>query len=143
MAYMSRDGKAKRAPLIKAILKKYGVKASLSVRNHSSLVLNIRQGQIDFIENYIATDADTLHGGKMSQDQIDYIRKNPCLQVNTYWFKEHFTGSAREFLTEVIDAMYGEDYFNHSDAQVDYFHCSHYVDVNIGRWDAAYVVVER
>ena len=48
MAYVSQELKAKLAPTIKAICKKYGVKATLSVRNHSSLVLTVKQGSIDF-----------------------------------------------------------------------------------------------
>ena len=114
MAYMSQEHKARLAPTIKAICKKYGIKATLSVRNHSSLVLTVKQGNIDF-------------GG-------DYI------QVNPYWYHEHFTGRAKDFLSEVIPAMYGPEYFDHSDAQTDYFHCSHYIDVNIGRWDAPYAL---
>lgn len=140
MAYMSQERKAARAPIIKAICQKYGVKGSLSVRNHSTLVLNIKSGKIDFIENFITTDANVNHGRKMSQDQIDYIRKNKSLDVNPYWYQEHFTGKAKDFLKEVLDAMYGPDYFNESDAQVDYFHCSHYVDVNIGKWNKPYTL---
>lgn len=140
MAYMSQDRKAQRAPVIKAICQKYGVKASLAVRNHSTLVLTVKSGKIDFIENFINTDANVNHGRKMSQDQIDYIRKNKSLDVNPYWYQEHFTGKAKDFLKEVLDAMYGSDYFDESDAQVDYFHCSHYVDVNIGKWNKPYTV---
>lgn len=114
MAYMSQEHKARLAPTIKDICKRYGVRATLSVRNHSSLVLTVKQGNIDF-------------GG-------DYI------QVNPYHYKSHFTGRAQEFLSEVIPAMYGPDYFDHSDAQTDYFHCSHYIDVNIGRWNAPYAL---
>lgn len=140
MAYMSQERKAQRAPVIKAILKKYGVKGSLSVRNHSTLVLTVKSGKIDFIENFITTDANLNYGRKMTQDQIDYIRKNKSLDVNPYWYQEHFTGKAKDFLKEVLDAMYGADYFDESDAQVDYFHCSHYVDVNIGKWNKPYIV---
>lgn len=140
MAYMSQDRKAQRAPVIKAILNKYGVKGSLSVRNHSTLVLTLKSGKIDFIENFINTDANVNHGRKMSQDQIDYIRKNKSLDVNPYWYQEHFTGKAKDFLKEILDAMYGADYFDESDAQVDYFHCSHYVDVNIGKWNKPYIL---
>jgi hypothetical protein len=139
MAYMSQERKQQRAPIIKAILKKYGVKGSLSVRNHSTLVLNIKSGKIDFIENFIQTDG-IGHGRKMDQSQIDYIRKNKSLDVNPYWYQEHYTGDAKDFLKEVLDAMYGDDYFDESDAQVDYFHCSHYVDVNIGRWNKPYTL---
>jgi hypothetical protein len=140
MAYVSQEMKAKLAPTIKAICKKYGVKASIAVRHHSTLVLNIKQGKIDFIENYIGTDANVMHGRKMSQDQIDYIRKNKCLDVNTYWYHEHFSDVAKKFLTEMIAAMEGPDFFNEDDAQTDYFHRSHYIDINIGQWNKPYAL---
>ena len=140
MAYVSQEMKAKLAPTIKAICKKYGIKASIAVRNHSTLVLNVKQGRIDFIENYIATDAAKPHAGKMSQDQIDYIRNKKCLDVNTYWIHEHYSGRAKSFLTEMKAAMEGPDFFNEDDAQSDYFHRSHYIDINIGNWDKPYAL---
>jgi hypothetical protein len=76
MAYMSQERKAQIAPAVKAVLKKYKVKGSLSVRNHSTLSLTIKSGAIDFVENFIQTDANLNYGKKMSQDQIDWIRKN-------------------------------------------------------------------
>ena len=140
MAYVSQEMKAKLAPTIKAICKKYGIKASIAVRHHSTLVLNVRQGSIDFIENYIATDAAKNYGNKMSEDQVAYIRKNRSLDVNTYWAKDHYSGKAKSFLTEMIAAMEGPDFFNEDDAQTDYFNRSHYIDINIGSWDKPYVL---
>ena len=116
MAYMSQDHKAKIAPVIKAICKKYNVKASLAVHNHSTLTLNVKQGDIDF-------------GGDRIQD-------------NPYWYHEHFEGRAKDFLSEVIPALRGPEYFDHSDAQTDYFHCSHYISVNIGKWNQPYALVK-
>ena len=138
MAYMSQERKAQRAPVIKAILKRYGVKGTLAVRNHSTLVLNIKSGKIDFVGNYIKTDAAKPHARKMSQDQIDYLVKNRSLDVNPYWFQEHYSGKAKSFLTEVFAALKGDDYFDETDAQIDYFHTSHYCDVNIGQWNKPY-----
>jgi hypothetical protein len=142
MAYMNQERKAQRAPIIKAILKKYGVKGTLSVRNHSTLVLNVKSGKIDFIENYVKTDAATPHGKKMAQDQIDYVRKTKSLDVNPYWFHEHFSGKAKSFLKEVFAALKGDDYFDKTDAQIDYFHTSHYCDVNIGQYNKPYEVTK-
>jgi hypothetical protein len=62
--------------------------------------------------------------------------------VNPYHYEKHFSGRALEFLSEVIPAMYGPDYFDHSDSQSDYFHCSHYIDVSIGRWNRPYALVK-
>ena len=140
MAYVSQELKSKLSPTIKAICKKYKVKASVAVRHHSTLVLNVKSGKIDFIENYIKTDADKVAANKMSADTIAHIRKNQSLDVNTYWAHEHYSGKARQFLTEMISAMKGPDFFDHTDAQTDYFHCSHYIDINIGKWDKPYIV---
>jgi hypothetical protein len=140
MAYFNQERKAQKAPAIKAILKKYGVKGSLAVRNHSTFVLNIKSGSVDFIENFIATDSNVMHGRKMSQEQIDYIRKNRSLDVNVYWYKEHFSGKALTFLKEVITTMKGTDWYDNSDAQTDYFDTAFYVDVNIGSWNKPYIL---
>ena len=41
MAYISQEDKKALAPKIKSILKQYGLKGSLSIRHHPTLVLNI------------------------------------------------------------------------------------------------------
>ena len=138
MAYFNQDRKQERAPAIKAILKKYNVKGSLAVRNHSTFVLNIKSGSIDFVENFIQTDG-IGHGRKMDQTQIDYIRKNQSLDVNPYWYQEHFDGKAKAFLSEVMTAM-NDGNHNNSDIQSDYFDVGWYVDVNIGKWNKPYEV---
>jgi len=141
MAYMSQERKAKLAPAIRAVCKKYNVKASIAVRNHSTLIVNIKQGEIDFIENFIETDANVMHGRKMDQDRIDYIRKNRSLDVNPYWYKEHFSGKALAFLSELFPAM-NDGNHDRSDIQTDYFDVGWYVDVNIGRWNQPYALVK-
>ena len=131
MAYVSQDMKAKLAPKIKSILKKYGIKGSIAVRHHSTLVLNIASGKIDFIKNYNETckNPPGIFNTEPAKDN---------LQVNEYWYHEHFSGKAKAFLDEMIPAMEGPDYFNHDDAQTDYFNRSHYIDINIGRWNKPY-----
>ena len=123
MAYMSQEKKATIAPQVKAILKKYNVKASLAVRNHSTLVLNVKQGPIDFVKDF-GNPEDAAKFG---------------IQVNPYWYHEHFVGESKQFLTEVITAM---NVGNHdrSDIQSDYFDVGWYVDVNIGKWNKPYAL---
>jgi hypothetical protein len=137
MAYVSQEMKAKLAPKIKEICKKYGVKASLAVRHHSTLVLNIKQGEIDFIGNFNKVCGENhvykVNGFRPATDHIS---------VNPYHFENHFSGRAQKFLAEVLEAMRGPDYFDHSDAQTDYFHTSHYYDVNIGLWNKPYALVK-
>lgn len=141
MAYMNQEKKAKIAPVVKAICKKYGVKASMAVRNHSTLVLNIKAGPIDFVENFIKTDlAKPYAAPPLSPDQIAYLRKNQCLDVNPYWYRDHFSGKAKQFLGEVLHAM-NEGNHDRSNAQIDYFDVGWYVDVNVGAWNKPYTVV--
>ena len=138
MAYMSQEKKAKIVAAVKPILKKYGVKGSFAVRNHSTIVLTLKQGKIDFVENYIQTDMNSPVAKKMSDDQVNYIRKNQSIDVNPYWFQEHFTGKAKAFLTETFTAMKSADWYDRSDAQVDYFDTAYYCDVNVGNWNKPY-----
>ena len=132
MAYVSQELKAKLAPTIKAICKKYNVKASLAVRHHSTLVLNIKQGDIDFIGNYAKTT------GKSADD---WAVKKGNIDVNTYWFRDHFDGKAKQFLEEVITAMNNGNH-DRSDIQTDYFDVGWYIDVNIGKWNQPYALVK-
>lgn len=133
MAYMSQERKAKIAPVVKDICVRYGVKASLSVKHYSTLTLTIQSGKIDFINSFNQT------AGQKARHPNDPFRPaKDHIDVNTYWIHEHFNGLAKEFLEEVKDAMLGPDYFNHSDPQTDYFHCSHYISIHIGRWDKPY-----
>lgn len=124
MAYMNQEKKAKLAPAIKAICKKHGIKASLAVHNYSTLVLNIKAGKIDFLGNYAR----------------DFKEANPQrtnIQVNTYWYRDHFSGEALAFLSELIPAM-NQGNHDRSDIQTDYFDVGWYIDVNVGRWDKPY-----
>ena len=136
MAYMNQEKKAKIVSAVKPILKKYGVKATFAVRNHSTISLNVKAGKIDFIENYIQT------GQRMSEDQVAYVRKNKSIDVNPYWFQDHFSGKAKSFLSEAFTAMKSAgNWYDRSDAQTDYFDTAYYVDVNIGSWKKPYEVI--
>jgi hypothetical protein len=126
MAYMSQEKKAKIAPAVKAILKKYKVKGSLSVRNHSSLVLTIKEGSVDFYGDYGTTPESRKDAEKFG------------IQVNPYWYQNHFVGKSKKFLAEIIPAMNSGNHDN-SDIQSDYFDVGWHIDVNIGRWNKPYI----
>lgn len=134
MAYVSQDRKQSLAPEVKAICKKYGVKATLAVRNHSTLVLNVKSGIIDFIGNFNEVSGNTPRymssGFKPQKDYLD---------VNTYWYHEHFDGKAKSFLKEVLEAMNKGNHDN-SDIQTDYFDIGWYVDINIGKYNKPYIL---
>jgi hypothetical protein len=135
MAYMNQERKAARAPAIKAVLKKYGVKGSLSVRNHSTLVLTLKSGKIDFIGN-----SNRVCGNDHYQVSRGFTpNTSGYSDVNPYWFKEHYDGKALSFLKEVFAIMNNGNHDN-SDIQTDYFDVGWYSDVNIGKWNNPYIV---
>ena len=115
MAYVSQAKKQELAVGIKAVLKKYNMKGSIAVRHHSTLVVNLQSGPIDF-------------------------EHNDFTSVNVYWIDSHYKGVAKDFLNELLVAMKGPEWFDKSDAQSDYFHVSHYNDINVGKWNKEYIL---
>jgi len=132
MAYVSQEMKAKLAPAIKAIFKKYGVKASIGVLHHSTLVVNIKSSKIDFIGNF-----NKVAGAKYN-GSLEFMPRTDSMQVNEFYVGESYSGKAKSFLVELVAAMKGPDYFDDSDSQVDYFHTSHYININVGQWNKPY-----
>ena len=116
MAYVSQEMKKELSVGIKRVLKKYGMKANIGVKNHMSLYVDVMSGPINF---------DFSHGEGYSQ-------------VNTYWINDHYKGIAKQFLNELLDAMKGPNYYNNDNAQFDYFDRWHYTDINIGKWNKPY-----
>ena len=121
MAYVSQQDKKELAPAIKKVLSKYGMKGSISIRNHSTLQVTLQSGAIDF---------------------KDYSHGDGYIQVNTYHIDSHYSGKAKAFLNELLAAMKGPKYFNNDDAMTDYFHRSHYTDINVGKWKKPYFLQE-
>lgn len=132
MAYMNQERKAKIAANLKPILKKFGVKGTLAVRNNSTIVLTVKSGKIDFIENFLASG--------MRANDAEYVRTKRYIDVNPYWFHDHFTGKAKDFLTAAFRALKSADWYDESDAMTDYFNTAYYVDVNIGKWNKPYEI---
>lgn len=128
MAYMSQQMKSKLAPQIKAVLKKYGMKGTISVGHHTSLTVKISSGKLDMIGNYVATG---------SCHDANYVTKNKMIDVNTYWCQDHFSGQCRDFLLELIAAMNAGNW-DKSDIQTDYFNVGWYTHVYIGSWERPY-----
>ena len=135
MAYVSQALKAKLSPGIKAICKKYNVKASIAVRNHSTLVLNIKQGPIDFFTSYNKKMESNRSGSGHT-----FVPETKCIQVNEYHYDKHFAGTALDFLDEIVAAMNIGNHDN-SDIQTDYFCVGFYTNINIGQWNTPYIQV--
>jgi hypothetical protein len=118
MAYMNQEKKAIISAAVKPILKKHGLKGSLSVRNHSSITLTLKSGKIDFGDKYS--------------------------QVNHYWLDDHYADrpDALAALKELKEAMMSAGYYDNSDAMVDYFDTAYYYSIHVGKWDKDYELVK-
>lgn len=138
MAYISQDQKAKIAPAIKKICAKYGVKATLSIGNHTSLYLNVKSGSIDFIGNSNKVCSEDFY--QVAQGFTP--NKSGYDQVNPYHYDKHYSGKALKFMEEVHSAMNSGNHDN-SDIMTDYFDVGWYVHVNVGKWNSPYTVTVK
>lgn len=137
MAYMSQERKKKIAVQVKAVAKKYGFtgrEVTVGVNHHSTLVVNIFGGPLDFIG-----DAQ-LHNNEYARMRGEEPRSvGDYIQVNTYYCEEWATDpTIKEFYKELMAAIKSTGYYNNSDIMTDYFDHDFYIDINIGRWDRAY-----
>ncbi|MBT7557485.1 hypothetical protein HN615_11230 [Candidatus Woesearchaeota archaeon] len=135
MAYYSQERKKSVAPLVRDLLKEYGFKGSLSVDNHSSVILTLKEGNMDVIGNYNEVMKDRPRNHIFEQAHS----RDRELDVNVYWYKEDFSGRVLEFLTKVIRVLNVGNH-NRSEPMVDYFDVGWYVHVRFGRWNTPYVI---
>lgn len=99
MAYVSKETKTNIMEAVKPILKKYGIKATFAVRHHSTIVLNIKEGVLDFISNHNEV------AGKRYANRESWSPAKDYLDVNVYWIDEHYNGKAKDFLSEIMKAI--------------------------------------
>lgn len=140
MAYMSQERKKELAPGIKAVLKKYGVKGSIGVRNHSHLVVNITEGPIDFRQQWLSEEPPEYYRPEKHAEWYDYLKRqidNGGLSINTYHIERNWEGECQKFLLELHEAMNGGNH-DDSDIMTDYFNVGWYTDINIGKWEKPY-----
>lgn len=137
MAYMNQQKKGVISSALKPVLKKYGVKGTLSVNNHTGVILKIKSGKIDFFSNFnrIATENNRKGFAKITP-----LDNSWHCDVNPYWFHEHYDGEAKMFLEEAFDALKSADWFDKSDAMIDYFNTAYYYYLQIGSWNKPYEV---
>lgn len=127
MAYFNQEKKAIVKPLIDAVLKKYSVKGSIAVHDHSSLVVTLRSGDLNLMAAYNAV----------------YSSNQTYAQINHY----HFSELAREwnyhriadFIDDLVCAMRGADWYNKTDIMTDYFDTAYYIHINVGQYNKPYV----
>tara|TARA_B100000676_G_scaffold191842_1_gene188623 strand:- start:524 stop:967 length:444 start_codon:yes stop_codon:yes gene_type:complete len=138
MAYVSQEDKKELAVGIKKVLKKYNVKGTIGVDNHSTLVVRLRSGDLDILGNYWEVYNTAIICGQI--DPWNTRSEKPTsIQVNRHCLDSSYSGDVLNFLTELVAEMKGERYFDDTDIMTDYFHCSHYIEIDVGNWEKPYI----
>ena len=131
MAYISKEQVAEKTIKLKALNKQYGVKASFSGSNSSSINLTIHSGSINFFE-YLVPEIKR----QCTEDEFN-------LQLNHYYLSDWFEDSiALDYLLKAYSIML-EGHYNNSDIQSDYFDVAWYIHIRIGKWDKPYKVINK
>lgn len=137
MAWVTKENLESKKPVIKAILKEYGLKGSLSGTNSYTMKLTITSGKIDFIGNYLET-VKVMHD--YEKNHLNGVAENQCVDINPYWYQEHFSGMPLEALQKLVGAM-KEGNHDRSDIQSDYFDVGWYIGISIGKYNKPYELI--
>jgi len=138
MAYVSQEDKKELSVGIKKVLKKYNVKATIGVQNHSTIVVRLRSGDLDILGNFWDVYTQSVERGQI-EPWNRRTEKPTSISVNPYCVDKCYSGEVLAFLEELIAEMKGERYFNDTDIMIDYFHCSHYLDIEVGNYEKPYI----
>lgn len=114
MAYVSKELKARLVEKLKPIAKKYGVKMTYAVFDHSAFVVTVRSGSL------------------FSESDGEYIQ-----HLDRDEYKD---GSLEQlFIDEVGEVVAAENYDN-SDYYTDYHDVGFYFYFRLGEWEKPYKV---
>jgi len=132
MAYVNKEKKAKIVAAVKAVLPK-SWKATFAVRNGSGIVMTIKSSPFT-LENLFGKEACDAMG---EYHYIDGALGH--VDVNHRYLERHIKNKeALEILKKVVKAL-DTDNHNNSDIMTDYFDVGHYVELQFGNYDKAYV----
>ncbi len=140
MAYMSQQKKKELTPGVRKVLKKFGMKGTIAVRNRSTLVVNITEGTLDLLgDEQERINRRALRTG----DARDLYSVGGNFQVNTVHAERNAADpTVKEFYAELLEVMTGKGtgWYDRSDFRIDYHDVAYYTSINIGRYDRPYTV---
>ena len=128
MAYMSQDRKKQIKEALKEVVP-MDWKWSLSVDNHSTLVLTVQNAPINLLE--------------MLSDKYGYQKANGYADVNTFSLKSAFENYEEigDIFSSILKVMNGGNHDN-SDSMTDYFDVGWYNTIRLGKYSKPFAVKE-
>lgn len=139
MAYITKEQVQEKRRLITALCKDYGVTATVSGSNSSTLTVTIRKGKIDFLGNYVDTVDTYQTNGQQQKDNALFYKKRGYMTVNHYCIDWQFSGIAMDFMMELLQIM-KIGHYDHSDSMADHFNIAWYLGINVGDWNKPYIL---
>jgi hypothetical protein len=120
---------------LKALNKKYGMKATASGKGTSSLTITISSGPLDFLNQI-----KSYYAGRQYLNSGAYVADLKVLTgvgFNHYHDEDKYTGKEQEYLKEIKRIVY-KHHWDQSDIMTDYFSCAYYIHIQFGKWNKAY-----
>ena len=138
MAFVSKEDKKALTPAIKAVCAKHGYKVSLSIWNSSSLIAKIKNAE-SILKGYCEIQQNENKLRRREINGYDNFSSERVMQeaakwghtVNEYWIEDNYCEKGIAFLNELKEAMEGPDFFCEDDIMTDYFHRSHWIEIQL------------
>jgi hypothetical protein len=128
MAFINQEKKAELAKEIAKVMPT-GWKYSLAVKHHSTLVLTIRQADVDLI-------GENICAPRHSQGRPTHIN------LNEHNLQGEYSGKLLKIFESIRTAMMIGNH-DRSDIQSDYFDVGWYTTIAIGKWDSPFCFVQK
>lgn len=125
MAYMNQERKASLAAEVAKVMPK-NWKYTMSVRHHSTIVLTIREADVDLI-------GDNLRAQQFHEQRPTHH------DVNEFHLHTEYTNAKTLKIMQAIRAALNVGNHDKSDIQSDYFDVGWYVDIQIGKYNSPFV----
>lgn len=143
MAYISKPEIQEKRKQINALCIQYGVSATVSGANTSSVTVTIRKGKTDFLGNHVDTvKANWVTNDQQIIDNAEWHVKRGYFTCNHYYLDRQFSGDALEFLEQLL-VILKIGHYDNSNAMIDYFDTAYYIHINIGQWNKPYLLTRE
>lgn len=110
------------------------MKFSVSKKD-GSLRVAIMKGDLDFRDLWEDIPYDKQYWRRWNDPKPHF---DGYVDINTY-HTDSYNPKYTSVFNEIVDIMKGEEWFDKSDARIDYFHTAYYLNLTIGKRDRDYI----